>query len=69
MHDLNKGRACDPSGLCSKLFKITVMGEDMKLSLLTMLNSIKCEGVILHFMKESIVTSIFKSGSKFELKN
>ena len=69
MHDLNKGRARDPSGLCSEIFKINVMGADMKLSLLTMLNNIKCQGVIPNFMKESIVTSIPKSGSKFELKN
>ena len=69
MHDLNKGRARDPSGLCSEIFKINVMGADMKLSLLTMLNNIKCQGVIPNFMKKSIVTSIPKSGSKFELKN
>ena len=34
-----------------------------------MLNQIKEQGVIPEFMKESIVTTIPKSGSKFDLKN
>ena len=50
VNDLNKGRARDPNGLCSELFQISVMGADLKLSLLTMLNSIKSEGKIPKFM-------------------
>ena len=33
--DLNTGRARDPSGLFAKLFKINVMGVNLKKSLLT----------------------------------
>ena len=62
INDLNTGRARDPSGLCSELLKISVMGVDLKSSRLTMLNTIKSEGTIPKFMKESIVTSIPKSG-------
>ena len=43
------------------------MGSDLKLSLLQMLNQIKEEGVIPNSMRESIVTTIPKSGSKFDL--
>ena len=34
--DLNKGKACDPSGWCAELFQTNVMGASLKESLLTM---------------------------------
>ena len=67
--DMNKGRARDPRGLCAELFQLSVMGADLKSSLLKMLNIIKEEGAIPNIMRESIVTTIPKPGSKFELKN
>ena len=67
--DLNTGKARDPKGLCAELFKLNVMGANLKLCLLTMLNNIKPEGIIPDIMKEAIITTIPKSGSKFELKN
>ena len=67
--DMNKGKARDPRGLCFELFQLNVMGADLKLSLLKMINCIKEEGVIPSIMRESIVTTIPKPGSKFELKN
>ena len=45
------------------------MGVNLKLSLLEMVNSIKKKGIIPDIMKEAIITTIPKSGSKFELKN
>ena len=66
--DMNKGRARDPRGLCAELFQLSVMGADLKSSLLKMLNVIKEEGAIPNIMRESIVTTIPKPGSKFELK-
>ena len=36
IHDLNKGRACDPSGLFSELFQMCVKGEVLKTRLLTL---------------------------------
>ena len=69
IQDMNKGKARDPRGLCSELFQLNVMGADLKLSLLKMVNCIKEEGVIPSIMRESIVTTIPKPGSKFELKN
>ena len=67
--DPNTGKARDPSGLCAELFKLNVMGANLKLSLLTMLNNIKQEGIIPDIMKDAKITTIPKSGSKFELKN
>ena len=60
---LNKGKARDPNGLCAELFQIKVLGSNLKESLLDLLNTIKEEGVIPSFMRESIVTTILKSGS------
>ena len=67
--DLNTGKARDPSGLCSEIFKRNVMGANLKESLLNMLNLIKEEGIVPDIMKEAVITTIPKSGSKFELKN
>ena len=67
--DLNTGRARDPSGLCAELFKINVMGANLKKSLLIILNSIKEEGIVPDIMRDAIITTIPKNGSRFELKN
>ena len=61
LKNLNKGKARDPSGLCSELFQSNVMGASLKISLLQMLNNIKNEGIIPNFMRESIVTTIPKT--------
>ena len=66
---LNKGKARDPHNLCAELFKLNVLGTDLKLCLLQMLNEIKEQGVIPDIMRESTVTTIPKCGSKFDLKN
>ena len=67
--DLNKGRARDPEGWCAEILQENVMGEDLKISLLELLNDIKTNGIVPDFMKESSVTTIPKPGSKFELAN
>ena len=67
--DLNKGRARDPEGWCAEIFQLNVMGKDLKLSLLELLNEIKSVGIVPDFLKESSVTTIPKPGSKFELSN
>ena len=68
LKDLNRGKARDPHNLCAELFQIKVIGADLKLSLLQMLNEIKEQGVIPNIMRESTVTTIPKCGSKFDLK-
>ena len=69
IRDLNKGRACDPGGLCSELFQTNVIGASLKVSILNMSNNIKYEGITPKFMRESIITTIPKQGTTFELKN
>ena len=64
--DMNKGRARDPQGLCAELFQLNVMGASLKSSLLEMLNCIKEEGTIPNIMREAIITTIPKPGSKFD---
>ena len=55
--DLNKGKACDPSGWCSELLQTNVMGASLKTNLLTMWNTIKCKGIIPKFLREAIITT------------
>ena len=61
--NLNRGKA---GGLCSELIQSNVMGVRLKESLLVMLNNLKEEGINPNFMKESTVTTIPKTGKKFE---
>ena len=51
IQDLNTDKAKDPSGLCAELFILNVMGPNLKLNLLTMLNNIKEGGIISDIMK------------------
>ena len=67
--DLNKGRARDPEGWCAEIFQINVIGEDLKISLLDLMNEIEKNGQVPDFMKISIITTIPKPGSIFELAN
>ena len=76
MHDLEnvlKGqkinKARDPQGLSRLLFKNTIIGNNLKHSLLTMFNNIKSTSIFPEFMKEATVTTIPKKGSKLLLKN
>jgi hypothetical protein len=60
IEDLNKGIARDPEGWCAEIFQLNVMGKDLKLSLLELLNEIKSVGIVPDFLKESSVTTIPK---------
>ena len=69
LNDLNQGRTRDPEGLCAMLFQNKVIGDSLKDSLLLMLNLIKQEGKVPHFMNVTTVTTIPKPGSKYLLTN
>ena len=47
LKDLKNNKSRDPEGLINELFKINVIGDDLKRSLLVMLNSLKYEQIIL----------------------
>ena len=66
---IQKGKSRDPDGLSREIFLPSVIGDNLKESLLLMLNKLKHEGKIPHFMKNTIITPIPKKGSQFHLKN
>ena len=76
MEDLNaalynlKNKKCrDPRGLCNELFKDGAIGEDLKISLLTMMIKIKNTLSIPEVMKIANISTVPKKGSRFDLKN
>ena len=50
LKDLKNNKSRDPEGLSNELFKLNVIGEDLKRSLLRMFNSLKIEQLIPTFM-------------------
>ena len=66
---LKKGKSRGPEGFSNELFKMPVIGIDLKKSLLIMVNKIKENIFIPPMMKIANVTTIPKKGSKLLLKN
>ena len=67
---LKRNKARDPNGLVNELFKDGVVGKDLKLSLLTLLNKIKENNFIPDFIQLADVATIYKGkGDKSDLKN
>ena len=70
LQKLKRGKARDPEGWVRELFHPSVMGNDMKISLLKMLNLLKAEGVIPQFMRRAHIATIPKKNkSRLLLKN
>ena len=57
---LKTGKCRDPDGLIREIFKDEVMGNDMKVSLLTLLNKSKSSGKLPAFMQKFNVCAIYK---------
>ena len=62
LKDIKTGKARDPEGLARDIFKQSVLGTDLKLSLLTMCNKIKEEGTLPDYMRKSVIATIPKKG-------
>ena len=70
LSSLKNNKSRDPHGLINELFKPGVIGSDLKLSLLTMLNQIKGNCHIPNFMQWANIVSLYKGkGEKMELEN
>ena len=69
LKDLKSNKSRDPEGIERIIFKNTVIGANLKESLLNLLNHIKETHEIPEFMKKATVTTIPKKGSKLLLKN
>ena len=65
---LKKGKATDPAGLVNELFAYEYIGDDLKKSLLMLLNKIKDDHVEPDFMSLANITSFWKGkGSKHDI--
>ena len=60
LRSLKRGKCRDPDGLLREIFKEGVIGEDLKSSLLVMLNKIKMTGYFPSFMKVTNISAIYK---------
>ena len=60
LQKLKNGKCRDPDGIIREIFKHEVIGEDLKQSLLIMLNKIKDTGTIPEFMKVVNIHAIYK---------
>ena len=57
---LKNNRARDPHDLVNEVFKPQIMGQDMKLALLHLLNQIKRDQVIPEKLLQANITSLYK---------
>ena len=69
--DIKSGKAKDPEGLARDIFKSSVIGSDLKQSMLMTCNRIKESGTVPDFMRNSIIATIPKKGrlSKTDLSS
>ena len=63
LKDLKTNKARDHEGLVNDIFKLNVIGDDLKRSLLLMLNKIKQERMIPMLMNITNITTVPKRGS------
>ena len=67
---LKNNKTRDPSGLLIELFKPPVIGQDLEVAILRLLNGIKSEYVIPRNIQMSNITTIYKSsGSRHDLES
>ena len=70
LKSLKNNKCRDPHGIINEIFKPGVIGENLKISLLTLLNKVKSEISIPEFMEWVNIVSIYKGkGEKSDLKN
>ena len=67
--DLKRNKSRDFEGLLNEIFKMDVIGLNLKDSLLIMFNSLKLKGLISEFMNFANITTVPKKGPKILLKN
>ena len=67
---LKRGKATDPTGLVNELFMLENIGDDLKESLLILLNKIKDQLKEPEFMTLANITSFWKGkGPKYDIEN
>ena len=68
LSNLKNNKSRDFEGYINEIFKIGVIGEDLKKSLLLMFNKMKRKKLIHSFMNYADVTTVPKKGSRIEPK-
>ena len=69
LKNLKNGKSRDFEGYINEIFKMDVIGSDLKKSLLLMLNKLKKKKMIPVFLNFTNVTTVHKKGSRIEPKN
>ena len=70
LKDLKRVETRDPHGLINELFKPEVLGEDLKLGILSLFNCNKQEQKLPKFIQFANITTIFKKkGSRQDMNN
>ena len=69
LKDVKKGKSRDPDGISRDIFHNSVIGNNLKESLLVMFNLLKQQGIIPNFMKKAFISPIPMKGPQFHLKN
>ena len=69
LSDLKTNKSRDFEGYINEIFKNNVIGDNLKKSLLVMLNSLRSQNMIPKFLNFSNITTVPKQGSRIEPKN
>lgn len=69
LRNLKNNKSRDFEGYINEIFKVNIIGDDLKKSLLVMLNNLKIKKMIPIFMNFTNVTTVHKKGSRIEPKN
>ena len=69
LKSLKTGKSKDPDQYISELFREGIVGKDLKVSVLKMMNRIKTEIVVPECLRRANITILHKKGSKLDLKN
>ena len=70
LKSLKNNKTRDPSGYINELFKPAIIGEDLQMALLDLVNGIKREMYLPDVLQLANITTIYKKkGSRFDLEN
>ena len=69
LSDLKNNKSRDFEGYINEIFKDSIIGTDLKKSILLMYNNLKIKRLIPQYMNFANITTIHKKGSKLDPKN
>ena len=69
LKNLKNNKSRDFEGYINDIFKVNFIGDDLKKSLLLMLNKLRAKKLIPMFMNFTNVTTVHKKGSRIEPRN